>query len=90
MENISLWFYRVAVRNSHDRQYALCIRVCRRLTSVSSTEKTLTRNLCQLALDENGGCLPLSKGDRLPSGTFFLLLNLEACNLACVCKIEIT
>ena len=27
-------------------------------------------------------------GDRLSSGTFFLLLNLEAWNLVCVCKIE--
>ena len=28
-------------------------------------------------------------GDRLPGGTFFLLLNLKACNLTCVRKIEI-
>ena len=39
---ISLVLYRVAVSNSHERQNAVGISVCRRLTPVSSAKKTLS------------------------------------------------
>ena len=45
---ISLVLYRVAVSNSHKRQNAVCISICRRLTPVSSTKKkTLSSSRCQ-------------------------------------------